>query len=297
MTTLSPRNIGLLFVFSAGLLWSTVGLGIRLIDDASVWQILLYRSGSLTIFLGIVITLQTRANPVVLILKSGLPAVIAAFSLVGAYTGAIYAIQITSVANALLLFGTAPFMAAVLGLLILKERVRRVTWLSIFVAMIGVMVMVTDKTTGGALSGSLAALASAFGFAVFTIALRWGKSSNMLPSVFLSGIIGVVIMTIICIHMNLSFKLSFNDAGIAMAMGVFQVGAGLVLYIIGSRTLSAAELTLLSMSEGILAPVWVWIFLGETATSYTLAGGAILLCAIAGNAVFGGKRHIPKWGK
>ncbi|MEH6527555.1 MAG: DMT family transporter [Sneathiella sp.] len=297
MTTLSPRNIGLLFVFSAGLLWSTVGLGIRLIDDASVWQILLYRSGSLTIFLGIVITLQTRANPVVLILKSGLPAVIAAFSLVGAYTGAIYAIQVTSVANALLLFGTAPFMAAVLGLLILKERVRRVTWLSIFVAMIGVMVMVTDKTTGGALSGSLAALASAFGFAVFTIALRWGKSSNMLPSVFLSGIIGVVIMTIICIHMNLSFKLSFNDAGIAMAMGVFQVGAGLVLYIIGSRTLSAAELTLLSMSEGILAPVWVWIFLGETATSYTLAGGAILLCAIAGNAVFGGKRHTPKWGK
>ncbi|MEH6546558.1 MAG: DMT family transporter [Sneathiella sp.] len=297
MTTLSPRSIGLLFVFSAGLLWSTVGLGIRLIDDASVWQILLYRSGSLTIFLGIVITLQTRTNPVALILKSGLPAVIAAFSLVGAYTGAIYAIQVTSVANALLLFGTAPFMAAVLGLLILKERVRRVTWLSIFVAMIGVMVMVTDKTTGGALSGSLAALASAFGFAVFTIALRWGKSSNMLPSVFLSGIIGVVIMAIICIHMNLSFKLSFNDAGIAMAMGVFQVGAGLVLYIIGSRTLSAAELTLLSMSEGILAPVWVWIFLGETATSYTLAGGAILLCAIAGNAVFGGKRHIPKWGK
>ncbi len=35
---------GLLFVFAAGVLWSTVGLGIRLIEEASVWQILLYRS-------------------------------------------------------------------------------------------------------------------------------------------------------------------------------------------------------------------------------------------------------------
>ena len=35
---------GLLLVFIAGILWSTVGLGIRMIQDASVWQILLYRS-------------------------------------------------------------------------------------------------------------------------------------------------------------------------------------------------------------------------------------------------------------
>ena len=32
---------GLFFVFMAGVLWSTVGLGIRLIDEATVWQILL----------------------------------------------------------------------------------------------------------------------------------------------------------------------------------------------------------------------------------------------------------------
>ena len=38
---------GVLFVFAAGVLWSTVGLGIRLIEDAVVWQILLYRSVSM----------------------------------------------------------------------------------------------------------------------------------------------------------------------------------------------------------------------------------------------------------
>ena len=38
---------GVVFVFAAGVLWSTVGIGIRLIEDAIVWQILLYRSVSM----------------------------------------------------------------------------------------------------------------------------------------------------------------------------------------------------------------------------------------------------------
>ena len=46
---------GLIFVFMAGVLWSTVGLGIRMIDEATVWQILLYRSISLSLFLAVVI--------------------------------------------------------------------------------------------------------------------------------------------------------------------------------------------------------------------------------------------------
>ena len=37
------HRFGVLFVFAAGVLWSTVGLGIRLIEDAVVWQILLYQ--------------------------------------------------------------------------------------------------------------------------------------------------------------------------------------------------------------------------------------------------------------
>jgi DME family drug/metabolite transporter len=34
-------------VFCAGVLWSTIGLGIRFIETATVWQILLYRSAIL----------------------------------------------------------------------------------------------------------------------------------------------------------------------------------------------------------------------------------------------------------
>ena len=78
-----------------------------------------------------------------------------------------------------------------------------------------------------------------------------------------------------------------------MGMGVFQVGAGLILYTLGSRSLPAAELTLLSLAEVLLGPVWVWLFLGEGASMNTMIGGAVLLAAIIGNALSGKRRKPP----
>jgi drug/metabolite transporter (DMT)-like permease len=283
---------GLLFVFAAGVLWSTVGLGIRMIEDAVVWQILFYRSISMSLFLYMVIRLRSGESPFLQIRRIGLPAVVAGLSLVAAYSGGIYAIQNTSVANAMLLFATAPFMAAVLGWLVLREPVRAATWIAIAVALGGILIMVSDKTGDVAVQGSLAALGSALGFAVFTVALRWGRSGEMLPSVFLSGLFAIVITFGICQFLELSVVLSLQDGGVAMGMGVFQVGAGLILYTLGSRSLPAAELTLLSLAEVLLGPLWVWLFLNETVSLNTLVGGAVLLIAIAGNAV-SGKRWKP----
>ncbi len=284
---------GLVFVFAAGVLWSTVGLGIRLIEEASVWQILLYRSIALSMFLYIVIRLRSTESPFAQAHRSGLPSVIAGLALVAAYSGGIYSIQVIPVANALLLFATAPFMTAILGRIVLRERVRSATWVAIFVAIGAIAIMVFGQTSGGAIDGTLAALGSAFGFSVFTVALRWGKSGEMLPAVFLSGLFAIIITSAICLFLGQSFVLSLRDGGIAMGMGVFQVGAGLVLYTLGSRTLPAAELTLLSLAEVLLGPFWVWLFLGEDASLRTLIGGALLLAAIAGNALSGARRKPP----
>ncbi len=300
MTSISPsasntdaHRHGVFFVFAAGVLWSTVGLGIRMIDDAVVWQILLYRSISMSFFLYVVIRMRSGESPFDQIRRGGAPVVIAGLSLVAAYSGGIYAIQNTSIANAMLLFATAPFMAAVLGWIVLRESVRFATWIAIAVAIGGIAIMVADKSGSVALKGSLAALGSAFGFAVFTVALRWGRTGEMLPAVFLSGLFAVAITFMICLGLGLPLFLSLNDSSISMGMGVFQVGAGLILYTLGSRSLPAAELTLLSLAEVLLGPLWVWLFLGETASVNTLIGGVVLLIALAGNAVSGKRRKPP----
>ncbi len=291
LPTYEAHRFGVLFVFAAGVLWSTVGLGIRLIEEAGVWQILLYRSVAMALFLYAVIRIRSGESPFSQLRRMGFPAVVAAFALLAAYSGAIYAIQNTSVANSMLLFATAPFLTAILGWIFLREAVRKTTWLAIGVALAGIAVMVADKSGSGAFAGSLSALGSAFGFAVFTVALRWGRTGEMLPSVFLSGLFGVIVTFLICQYEGTSLIISFNDGAFSMGMGVFQVGAGLVLYTIGSRSLPAAELALLSLAEVLLGPIWVWMFLGETATANTMVGGVILLAAIAGNALSGKRQR------
>ena len=287
------HKYGVLFVFAAGVLWSTVGIGIRMIEDAVVWQILLYRSISMSLFLYIIIRLRSKESPFAQIKRAGFPSIVAGLSLVAAYSGGIYAIQNTSVANAMLLFATAPFMAAVLGWLVLKEPVRMATWGAILLALCGIAIMVSNKTGDVAFVGSLAALGSALGFAIFTVSLRWGRTVEMLPSVFLSGLLAVVITFAICLIQDISLTLSLQDGSVAMGMGVFQVGAGLILYTLGSRSLPAAELALLSLAEVLLAPFWVWLFLNETVSLNTLIGGAVLLAAIMGNAISGKRRKPP----
>ncbi|MEZ5912320.1 MAG: hypothetical protein R3D84_08940 [Paracoccaceae bacterium] len=47
------------------------------------------------------------------------------------------------------------------------------------------------------------------------------------------------------------------------------------------------ELTLLSMIEVLMAPVWVFVFLNETASPGTFVGGLIVMAAIAINALTG----------
>lgn len=284
---------GLLLVFIAGVLWSTVGLGIRMIQDASVWQILLYRSFSLSALLATVIYLRSGRNPLAIVFGSNRNNHIAAISLVAAYSGGIFAIQNTSVANAMLLFATAPFFAAILGWLVLREKVRTFTWFAIVISFVGIGIMVYDKPHGTVLLGSLAALGSALGFAIFTVALRYGRAGDMLPSVFLSGIYAILIMCGICTLFDLKFLLTVNDGSISFGMGICQVGAGLILFTIGSKSVPAVELTLLSLAEVILGPIWVFFFLNETASVNTLIGGAVILLAIAGNALAGARRKPP----
>lgn len=291
-TPLSARQ-GMILVFMAGILWSTIGLGVRLIDDAQAWQILFVRSVSFAAFIGIIIYIMRKQNPFRLAIKTGWLGVIGGLAIVAAYAGGIYSVQVISVGNAMLLFASAPFMAAILGRVLLQEKVRPATWIAIMVAIFGILVMVGDKIGGTAIYGNLAAIGSAFGFAVFTITLRKGKGNDMMPVVFLSGLFGIVIMAAICLALGLPLVLSSHDSTIALSMGVFQVGAGLVLYTLGSRAVSAADLTLLSLAEVVLGPFWVWLFLGETLTNNTMIGGAILLAAIAGNAISGQRRHRP----
>ena len=63
-------------------------------------------------------------------------------------------------------------------------------------------------------------------------------------------------------------------------MGAIQLALGLALFTIGSKSVPAAELSLLSLLEPVLAPIWVWLAFAEIPPVATLVGGAVILAAL-----------------
>lgn len=281
---------GVLLVVLAGLLWSFMGLAVRHIETAGTWAILFWRSAGMVPVLLAFIAWRSGGHPLERLRRVGVAGVLGAFGLVFAFAGAIYALQATTVANAVFLFAASPFMAALLGWIILREPVRPATWAAIAVAGVGMFVMVRDGLAGGETAGNLAALLSAFGFAAFTLTLRWGKLEDMMPAVVLGGLFSMAVAVVVLGVRAEVLAVPVKDIVISVAMGAGMLATGMALYTLGSRVVPAAELTLLSMVEVLLAPVWVWLVLGETASAGTFLGGGILLVAIAGNALSGLRR-------
>ncbi|MCA3439097.1 MAG: DMT family transporter [Rhodobacter sp.] len=281
---------GVLLVVLAGLLWSFMGLAVRHIETAGTWAILFWRSAGMVPVLLAFIAWRSGGHPLERLRRVGVAGVLGAFGLVFAFAGAIYALQATTVANAVFLFAASPFMAALLGWIILREPVRPATWAAIAVAGVGMFVMVRDGLAGGETAGNLAALLSAFGFAAFTLTLRWGRLEDMMPAVVLGGLFSMAVAGVVLGVRAEVLAVPVKDIVISAAMGAGMLATGMALYTLGSRVVPAAELTLLSMVEVLLAPVWVWLVLGETASAGTFLRGAILLVAIAGNALSGLRR-------
>jgi drug/metabolite transporter (DMT)-like permease len=151
-------------------------------------------------------------------------------------------------------------------------------------------IMVREGLAAGAAAGNIAALLSALGFAAFTITLRWGRLEDMMPAVVLGGVFSMIVAAVVLQVTGQPLGVPLHDIGIAMAMGALQLATGMALYTLGSRVIPAAELTLLSMVEVLLAPIWVWALMGETASVGTFVGGAVLMAAVAGNALSGMRR-------
>jgi len=281
---------GVALVVLAGVLWSAMGRALRHIEVAGTWAVLFWRSVGMVPVLFVVIALTSGGHPLARLRRVGVAGVIGGLGLVFAFAGAIYAIQATTVANAVFLFAASPFLTAILGWLILHESVRRATLVAIAVAGVGMFIMVREGLAAGAASGNVAALLSALGFAAFTITLRWGRLTDMMPAVVLGGVLSMAVAAVVLGISGAPLLVPARDIVIAVAMGAVQLAVGMALYTLGSRVIPAAELTLLSLVEVLLAPIWVWLVLGETASVGTFAGGGILLAAVVGNALSGMRR-------
>jgi drug/metabolite transporter, DME family len=285
---------GAALVLVAGVVWSLMGLLLRQIDSPSTWAILFWRSAGAVPVLLLWMALRAQGNPLPVIRSVGLAGVLGGISLIVAFAGSVYAVQSTTVANAVFLFTASPFVAALLGWAVLRETVRPATWAAMGLAVAGMFIMVREGLALGALDGNIAAILSAAGFGAFAVTLRWGRLTDATPIVLLGAVFTMALSAAILAGQALPLVLSAADTLWALAIGAFCLATGMILFTLGSRVLPAAEATLLSFTEVLLAPVWVFVILGETATTATFVGGGVLLAAVTLNAVMGARAPKPE---
>ena len=267
---------GILQLVASGFFLSTSGIALRIIEQADGWQILFYRSLALSVTILLILVFQKGSRVFDEFRGLEWNDYLLALFLGSGFVAYVFALLYNTVANALFIFSCAPFVAGFLGWILLGERVATRTWFAIGGAMAGLTVMVGSELAVSRYLGTLIALWIPIAYAASIIVIRSSKRENMLAALCLAGLVSGGLSAIFVID----YALTLQDLIISLYLGVFQAGIGFTLVVLGTRYIPAAQVGLLAMVEPVLAPIWVWMGVGEVPGLATIIGGAIIFLAI-----------------
>ncbi len=269
------RLLGILFVLGGAVCFSTVGVIVRSLAGASVWQVVLYRGLAFAICVQLFLFYRYRWRAFAIYRDIGWLGIVGAAGLAWGSICYVWAFFHTTVANAVFFFGVLPMATGFTAWLLYGERVRGASWAAMAVALAGIVVMFYGGFVLGGWFGNLLALFGIVGYTALTIAVRAGRAVDMMPLLAVGALMG----SAVSIAVEGVPPIALRDLLLCSLIGVI-VSGGFMLFTAGARYGRAGELSLLSNFELMLGPIWVWIVVAEVPTSYTLAGGAIVIAAI-----------------
>ena len=270
---------GAILVAASGVVFSVTAISYRAVDDATEWQFLAYRGASTALAM-VLLVLARRGGSPVRLADTTRRTVLAGLLLASGSMLYILALARTSAATTLFLLASAPIFAAVGGWLLLGERVPRVTRVAIALTAVGIAVMVGTGLDAGSGTGVVLALLIPVTVGLYNVVLRGdGGADPIVPALIAGVVLFAVAATVALVQTGLS--VSVHDALLACVTGGLALGIGLPLFNLGHQSVAAAKVSLLLMTEIVLAPLWVWIWPGERPNAGTLAGGAIVLATVA----------------
>jgi drug/metabolite transporter (DMT)-like permease len=267
-------------VACAAVCWSSGGLIARLVTTSS-WTTSLWRSLFAALFLATVLSVARRRNIIAQWRDGGRPVLATAVCMALASTCFIFSLAHTSVANTLMLMAMGPFVAGLLGWMLLGERVVPRTWLAMGVALVGAVVMVSESHARGTVVGDVLAIVMATSFAVATVLVRRHPEIQMAPAAALA----TALTALVALPLADPLATAPRDLALLAFFGVGQFGVGFLLFMAGARLIPAAESSLIGMLETVLGPLWVWLLLNERPTAATVTGGGLILAALAANTL------------
>jgi len=199
--------------------------------------------------------------------------------------------KLTTSANAIFLQSTAPLSIVLLAPLLLGERFRSRDL--VFLAAVGAGLAMcfmgrfeATVTAPDPATGNLLGVICSVTWALTLIGLRWGERHGARI-----GISAVVVGNAMAFAVGVPFlsplpSASAGEWATMAYLGVFQIAVAYICLTSAVAHLPALDVSLLLLLEPVLNPIWTWFVRGEEAGIWTLVGGAIIVVATAGKAMY-----------
>jgi len=277
---------GLLLVLGATFFWSLSGVFVRWLPGIDAWTFNAWRGLGMCLSLVVwtvlhygraALPLLRQSDPVAVLIAAG-------FFAVGS-SAYILALKMASVAAVSCLGATSGLFAAVLARVWLGERTRLAFYVGTVVALVGVAVIAFSERNASVsgLAGSMVALVMAICFAGQSVALRRYSAVGMEPAMIAGGL---SIFVLVALFGTLA-PIGAATIGLLFLMGAVQLALPMVLYMRGARHVPVTQMVLITMSDALLNPLWVWLVHGELPAIGVFWGGALILAAIAATTLPG----------
>jgi drug/metabolite transporter (DMT)-like permease len=191
-----------------------------------------------------------------------------------------YALGHTTVSNAIFTHYTAPVIVAALAPFMIKERLQRVTLISLPIAAAGMTMIVLANggisLNSAQLPGILAGTASGVGYA-FVIIFSRKLSQLLLHQKAIIVLLWITIIATAPAALSVEYTVDLRTGILLLITGILHSTAAPLMYFSALRKVLAQHAAILGYIEPLAAIPLAFLFLAETPPPVALLGGILIL--------------------
>ncbi|MEX0345172.1 MAG: DMT family transporter [Rhizobiaceae bacterium] len=191
--------------------------------------------------------------------------------------GFVMAVTNTSVANVVFIFASIPMFAAIFSRIFLGEPITRRIVITMIAVAAGLAIIAYGSGANEIASwkGDVWALYVSMAYAGALTAVRPLREISMVPAIPIAYIASALVVWPF-IEPMAAFPAQWT---LFLGHGAF-IGIATCFLTLGPRYISSTEVSLLILLESVLAPMLVWLVVGENPGRWALVGGAVVLSAL-----------------
>jgi len=274
---------GLLIAFFGVLMLTPDPVLVRL-ADADTFTILFWRGIFYALGVLAILVATYRKNTFKELKNIGRPGIwIGILSGIGGVTF-IAAIQYTSIAKVLVIISTAPMVVAIISWVIINEKPKLYTWISMLIIVTGIyIVMKGDTGTLNVMGSSLAVISIIAGGYSFALTRKY-SNVNMVPAM----IVNALVVSGVGLAFSSSFYLPFDSLMYVIAGGIL-LAIAFSLITLAPRFIPASEVAMFMPLGTIFGIISAWLVINEQPSSSSIVGGSIVVITLFFHAWYSSK--------